>query len=70
MRQLLEPITQACDHLRLQQNPEGFWVYDLEADATIPAEYILLQRFLEKQIDEVDSTNANWASSLIHGIYI
>jgi squalene-hopene/tetraprenyl-beta-curcumene cyclase len=51
MRQLLEPITQACDHLRLQQNPEGFWVYDLEADATIPAESILIQRFLERQVD-------------------
>ena len=33
-----------------QQQPDGHWVYILEADATIPAEYILYKHFL----DEVD----------------
>lgn len=32
--------------LRTQQREDGHWVYDLEADATIPAEYILLNHFL------------------------
>ncbi len=32
------------------QNPQGYWVFDLEADSTIPSEYILLQRFLGREI--------------------
>ncbi len=35
--------------LRLQR-PDGHWAFELEADATIPAEYILLQHYL----DEID----------------
>jgi squalene-hopene/tetraprenyl-beta-curcumene cyclase len=33
------------------RNPDGYWVFDLEADATIPAEYLLLHRFLGRAID-------------------
>ena len=29
-----------------QQRPDGHWVYELEADATIPAEYVLLVHYL------------------------
>jgi squalene-hopene/tetraprenyl-beta-curcumene cyclase len=36
--------------LRLQQ-PDGHWVFELEADVTIPAEYLLLQHYLD-EIDE------------------
>jgi len=32
------------------QRADGHWVFELEADATIPAEYVLLQHFL----DEID----------------
>ncbi len=32
------------------QNATGYWVFDLEADATIPSEYILLQRFLGREL--------------------
>ncbi len=32
------------------QHQEGYWVFDLEADATIPSEYILLQRFLGRNL--------------------
>ena len=31
--------------LSLQQ-PDGHWVFELEADATIPAEYVLLRHYL------------------------
>ncbi len=34
--------------LRLQQ-PDGHWVFELEADATIPAEYVMLEHFLDRQ---------------------
>jgi squalene-hopene/tetraprenyl-beta-curcumene cyclase len=33
-----------------RQKPDGHWVFELEADATIPAEYIMLGHFL----DEID----------------
>lgn len=36
----------AVDFLRAQQREDGHWLYELEADATIPAEYILLNHFL------------------------
>jgi squalene-hopene/tetraprenyl-beta-curcumene cyclase len=36
--------------LRLQ-NPQGYWVFELEADCTIPAEYIVMMHFM----DEIDS---------------
>ncbi|MBV1837443.1 squalene--hopene cyclase [Acetobacter estunensis] len=34
-----------------KQNEDGHWVFELEADATIPAEYVLLEHFLDR-IDE------------------
>lgn len=37
--------------LRLQ-SPEGYWVFPLECDCTIPSEYVLLQRFLGREISE------------------
>jgi squalene-hopene/tetraprenyl-beta-curcumene cyclase len=30
------------------QKPDGHWVFELEADATIPAEYVLLEHFLDR----------------------
>jgi squalene-hopene/tetraprenyl-beta-curcumene cyclase len=33
------------------QQPDGHWVFEFEADATIPAEYVMLQHFLG-EIDE------------------
>ena len=33
------------------QRPDGHWVFEFEADATIPAEYVMLQHFLG-EIDE------------------
>src|SRR5262249_49635126 len=36
--------------LALQQ-PDGHWVFELEADATIPAEYVLLRHYLAEMVD-------------------
>src|SRR5437868_13103678 len=35
------------------QQPDGHWVFELEADATIPAEYILLRQYLAEPVDNV-----------------
>jgi squalene-hopene/tetraprenyl-beta-curcumene cyclase len=39
-------IAQATDAILAAQQADGHWVYELEADATIPAEYILLVHYL------------------------
>ncbi len=45
-----DPLTRtihlAASALLAGQAEQGFWHFDLEADATIPAEYILLQHFM------------------------
>ncbi len=41
-----ETAKKALEYLLLRQSSEGFWVFDLEADVTIPSEYVMLQRFL------------------------
>lgn len=33
------------------QQPDGHWIYELEADATIPAEYVLMVHYLGEQPD-------------------
>ena len=44
-------IARAAQALQQRQAPDGHWVFALEADATIPAEYVLLEHFLDR-IDE------------------
>jgi len=46
MPSLDEAIARAGESLVSLQHPDGHWVFELEADATIPAEFILLQHFL------------------------
>jgi squalene-hopene/tetraprenyl-beta-curcumene cyclase len=43
-------VRETSADLQARQNDEGDWCFELEADATIPAEYIMLEHF----IDEVD----------------
>ena len=42
-------IRDATSALLKEQRPDGHWVYELEADATIPAEYILLVHYLAEE---------------------
>jgi squalene-hopene/tetraprenyl-beta-curcumene cyclase len=39
-------IARATEWLMARQHGDGHWLFELEADATIPAEYILLQHYL------------------------
>src|SRR5438552_3880824 len=41
-----EAIARATKALSDLQQPDGHWLFELEADATIPAEYVLLQHYL------------------------
>jgi squalene-hopene/tetraprenyl-beta-curcumene cyclase len=44
-------IEAATDALLALQRPDGHWVFELEADATIPAEYVLLRHYLAEPVD-------------------
>ncbi|CAG4918165.1 squalene--hopene cyclase [Paraburkholderia saeva] len=49
-RDLLDSaIVRATDAILADQRADGHWVYELEADATIPAEYILLVHYLGEE---------------------
>ena len=43
-----EAISAAADALTRRRHADGHWVFELEADATIPAEYVLLEHFLDR----------------------
>jgi squalene-hopene/tetraprenyl-beta-curcumene cyclase len=44
-------IAQARDAMTARQSAAGYWLFELEADCTIPAEYIMMMHFL----DEIDA---------------
>jgi squalene-hopene/tetraprenyl-beta-curcumene cyclase len=49
---LSKAVERAADALARQQQEDGHWLFELEADATIPAEYVLLEHYLDR-IDPV-----------------
>ncbi len=61
LSQVESTIHEARDDLKSMQAEDGHWVFDLEADATIPAEFILLDHYLD-EID--DSTEKKLAAYL------
>src|SRR5579864_1902159 len=67
--QLERAVASACAALLAQQRPDGHWVYELEADATIPAEYVLLQHFLGEIDDGLQAQIATFlrAGQADHG---
>src|SRR5579875_1050437 len=44
-------VKRAADALVRMQKPDGHFVFELEADVTIPAEYILLRQYLGEPDD-------------------
>jgi squalene-hopene/tetraprenyl-beta-curcumene cyclase len=48
---LADAVRRAAGALARHQHPDGHWLFELEADATIPAEYVLLEHYLDR-IDE------------------
>ncbi|HEY3719059.1 MAG TPA: prenyltransferase/squalene oxidase repeat-containing protein, partial [Roseiarcus sp.] len=50
-RSLDGAISAATDALLAVQRPDGHWVFELEADATIPAEYVLMRHYLGEPVD-------------------
>jgi len=48
---LQRSIDSATQALLARQRADGHWVFELEADATIPAEYVLLRHYLGEPVD-------------------
>ncbi|NDV23796.1 squalene--hopene cyclase [Desulfovibrio sp. JC022] len=52
---LLQPkdaLNRVMKRFRSLQSPDGYWVFALEADVTIPSEYIMFNRFLGRKMDK------------------
>ncbi|NOT11823.1 MAG: squalene--hopene cyclase [Methylococcaceae bacterium] len=56
-------ISKAQDKLLSLQSPEGFWVFDLEADCTIPSEYIMMMHYLGEIDEPIQAKIANYLRS-------
>lgn len=58
---LEKSISSASRAVRDVRNDDGHWVFELEADATIPAEYVLLRHYLAEPIDaELEAKIGNY----------
>ncbi|MEE8321694.1 MAG: squalene--hopene cyclase, partial [Gammaproteobacteria bacterium] len=55
-----EAILAARDEISSHQHPDGHWGYELEADCTIPAEYILMNHFAGEIDDELEEKIARY----------
>src|SRR5437762_8478240 len=53
-------IERSIESLLSLQHADGHWVFELEADATIPAEYILLQHYLGTIEPEIEQRIARY----------
>ena len=54
LQRLDRVIAECADGLKKLQKPDGHWVFELEADSTIPSEYILLKHFLGEPGHELE----------------
>lgn len=54
MTDLDDSISRAATALKRLQHPDGHFAFELEADATIPAEFVLLQHFLDRIEPELE----------------
>src|SRR6266446_10603275 len=54
-------IASATSALLEYRRPDGHWVFELEADSTIPSEYVLLRHYLGEPVDsELEAKIANY----------
>jgi squalene-hopene/tetraprenyl-beta-curcumene cyclase len=60
-------IDAAASALLAQQHGDGHWAFALEADATIPAEYILLGHYLGEIDDRVEAALAKYLRAIQAG---
>ncbi|MBE0469495.1 MAG: squalene--hopene cyclase [Methyloprofundus sp.] len=59
-RTLESAIKNAQDKLLSLQHKDGYWIFELEADCTIPAEYIMMMHYLDDIDAELQAKIANY----------
>ncbi len=57
-------VDTAANRLLTLQKDDGHWVFELEADATIPAEYVLLEHFLDRIDRPLQAKIGNYLRSI------
>ena len=57
---LEQAIVRARDALLSLQHPGAYWCFELEADCTIPAEYILMMHYLGEIDEELQAKIAHY----------
>src|SRR5579872_2648220 len=62
-RRLDEAVACGAAALAAAQSEDGHWVFELEADATIPSEYIMLEHFLDTIDDALEQRIAGYIRS-------
>ena len=60
---LNKAISRAQDKLLSLQDKDGYWVFELEADCTIPSEYILMMHYLGEIDEPLQAKIANYLRS-------
>jgi squalene-hopene/tetraprenyl-beta-curcumene cyclase len=53
-------ILRARNALLALQHPDGYWCLELEADCTIPAEYILMMHYMDEIDEDLEAKIANY----------
>ncbi len=53
-------IAKAQQHLLNLQKPDGYWLFELEADCTIPSEYIMMMHYLGDIDEALQAKIANY----------
>ena len=60
LSQLERAIQHAASALLGRQHPDGYWSFELEADCTIPAEYILMMHYMDEVDEQLERKLASY----------
>ena len=55
---LEQAVLRAREALLTLQHPDGYWCFELEADCTIPAEYILMMHYMDEIEEDLQAKTA------------
>lgn len=64
LQRVEQGVAAAAAALAARQHADGHWAFELEADATIPAEYILLKHYLDEIDPSIEPPIVNYLKSI------